>query len=126
MKAASAEMKHTMKHELNITDVDELADDMAEMMDEFNEINEALASNWATPADIDEADLEAELDMLADELEEEETLLENSTTLPSYLQQQQDTTSMPSIPTAPLVSKVSLSAGGATGGQKVDEYGLPL
>jgi charged multivesicular body protein 5 len=88
MKAASAEMKHTMKHELNITDVDELADDMAEMMDEFNEINEALASNWATPADIDEADLEAELDMLADELEEEETLLENSTTLPSYLQQQ--------------------------------------
>ena len=128
MKAASAEMKHTMKHELNITDVDELADDMAEMMDEFNEINEALASNWATPADIDEADLEAELDMLADELEEEETLLGNSSILPSYLQQQQqqDTTSMPSIPTAPLVSKVSLSAGGATGGQKVDEYGLPL
>jgi charged multivesicular body protein 5 len=124
MKAASVEMKHTMKHDLNISDVDELADDMAEMMDEFNEINEALASNWSTPADIDEAELQAELDMLADELEEETTMTSlGNSILPSYLQQQ-ETTTMPSIPTAPLVSKVSLSAG--AGGQNVDEYGLPL
>lgn len=128
MKAASVEMKHTMKHDLNISDVDELADDMAEMMDEFNEINEALASNWSTPADIDEAELQAELDILADELEEETTMTSlGNSILPSYLQQQQqqqETTTMPSIPTAPLGSKVSLSAG--AGGQNVDEYGLPL
>lgn len=125
MKVASTEMKRTMKHDLNIGDVDGLADDMAEMMDEFNEINEALASNWlSTPNDIDEADLEAELDLLADELlEEEEVGGEMSDAVPSYLQQ--DSTTMPSIPTAPLVSKVPLQAGVAEG-QKVDEYGLPL
>jgi charged multivesicular body protein 5 len=34
MKAASKELRNTMKHDLNIDDVDGLADDMAEMMDE--------------------------------------------------------------------------------------------
>lgn len=115
MKAANSELKRTMKLDLKIEDVDELADDMAEMMFEFNEINEALSTNFATPNDIDEADLEAELDMLADEFEDE---LGETDALPSYLQ-----TTMPPTPNAPLGGRVPLVD---TGRQKVDEYGLPV
>mmetsp|Transcript_1307 Transcript_1307/g.1985 ORF Transcript_1307/g.1985 Transcript_1307/m.1985 type:complete len:221 (+) Transcript_1307:156-818(+) len=107
LKATNQEMKRTMGKELNIDDVDDLADEMAELMDDFNEINEVLGQNFATPDDIDEADLDAELELLADELEEEESELNAE---PSYLQANQ----MPATPT-----------GVPTQGQKVDEYGLP-
>merc|ERR1712176_1616172 len=107
MKGANNELKKTMKNDLNIDDVDDLADDMAEMMDEFNEINEALGRNFATPDDIDEADLDAELELLEDELFEEE---ETADTTPSYLQ----TSELPDTPNTELPSS-----------SKVDEYGLP-
>lgn len=109
------ELKATIKKDLKIDDVDELADDMADLMDEFQEINEALARNFATPDDIDEADLEAELDMLEDELEEE--LVGGADSVPSYLQD----SALPAQPTAAPGSKIPVAAG-----QKVDEYGLPL
>lgn len=83
MKAANVELKKAIKKDLNVDDIDDLADDMAEMMDEMNEINEAMGRNFTTPEDITEADLEAELDMLEDELEEED-LVGDAT--PSYLQ----------------------------------------
>jgi charged multivesicular body protein 5 len=118
MKAANVELKRTMKYDLKIEDVEDLADDMAELMDEFNEINVAMSTNFSTPNDIDEADLEAELDMLADELEED--ALGETDAVPSYLQQ--SSTTMPPTPTAPLGARVPL----ASGGQKVDEYGLPV
>mmetsp|Transcript_21618 Transcript_21618/g.36727 ORF Transcript_21618/g.36727 Transcript_21618/m.36727 type:complete len:231 (-) Transcript_21618:227-919(-) len=119
MKAANTELKGVMKNDLKIDDVDELADDMAEMMDEFQEINEALAQNFATPDDIDEADLEAELDMLGDELEDE---FAEEDAVPSYLQ---ESTSLPAQPTAIPGGggKVPVAASGA---QKVDEYGFPV
>lgn len=97
MKGANQELKRTMKKDLNIDDVEDLADDMAEMMDEFNEINEALASNFATPDDIDEADLDAELELLEDEMFEEEAEAAAEYT-PSYLQ----TENMPATPTTEL------------------------
>jgi len=118
MKAASHELKATIKNDLKIDDVDELADDMAELMDEFQEINEALAQNFATPDDIDEADLEAELGMLDDEFEDE---LGDTDAVPSYLQ---EPAAMPPTPTGVPGAKVPVAAGG--GGQKVDEYGLPV
>lgn len=107
LKATNQEMKRTIGKELNIDDVDDLADEMAELMDDFNEINEVLGQNFATPDDIDEADLDAELELLADELEEEESELNAE---PSYLQANQ----MPDTPTGVPVQ-----------GEKVDEYGLP-
>jgi charged multivesicular body protein 5 len=89
MKAANVELKATLKKDLNIDEVDDLADDMEELMYEMNEINDALGRNFATPEDVTEDDLEAELDLLEDDLEEdigEET--------PSYLQE-----SLPANPT---------------------------
>merc|ERR1712224_94708 len=107
MKGANQELKKTMKHDLNIDDVEDLADDMAELMDEFNDINEALGQNFATPDDIDEADLDAELELLEDELFEEEEAAEAT---PSYLQ----TSELPDTPNTELPNT-----------NKVDEYGLP-
>uniref|UniRef100_A0A7R9WU00 Charged multivesicular body protein 5 n=1 Tax=Craspedostauros australis TaxID=1486917 RepID=A0A7R9WU00_9STRA len=91
MKAANAELKRTIKKELNIDEIEDMTDDMADMMDDFNEINETLGRNFSTPEDLDEADLDAELEMLDDELEDE---LETEST-PSYLQP----TSLPATPT---------------------------
>ncbi|CAB9515971.1 protein sorting-associated protein 60 [Seminavis robusta] len=110
MKSANHEMKKVMKKDLNIDAVEDLADDMADMFYEFNEINEALGNNYATP-DLDEADLDAELEMLGDELEMEE--LEAETT-PSYLQ-----APLPSQPTDVPGNKLPAN------GELVDEFGLP-
>lgn len=83
MKAANAELKTALRKDLDIDDVDDLAVDMEELMYEMGEINEALGRNFSTPEDVTEADLEAELDMLEDELEEEEGV----EAVPSYLQE---------------------------------------
>jgi charged multivesicular body protein 5 len=88
MKAANKDLKQTLRKDLDINDVDDLADEMAELMDDFNEINEALGRNFATPDYLDEADLDAELDMLGDELEDDllnEQVGENADSVPSYL-----------------------------------------
>jgi charged multivesicular body protein 5 len=108
MKNANKELKKTLKHDLNIDDVEDIADDMAEMMEDFEEINMALGRNFATPEDLDEADLDAELEMLEDELEEE--ALEEMDSTPAYLQ----ANNMPTVP-------------GQEPGEKdtVDEFGLP-
>lgn len=90
MKAANIELKKALKKDLDLDAVDDLADDMEELMYEMNEINEAMGRNFSTPEDITEDDLEAELDLLGDELEEEN---ENEE-VPSYL--------LPSNPTGAL------------------------
>jgi len=107
MKGAHKQLKHTLKTELDIDDIEGLADDMAELMEDFDDINEALGANYATP-DLDEADLDAELEMLGDELEEEleEEVAES---MPSYL--------LPAQPNTAPGAKVS--------GETVDEFGLP-
>jgi charged multivesicular body protein 5 len=61
----------TMKNEykkLNIDKIDRLQDEMEDMLDMNNDIQEALGRQYDTP-DVDEADLEAELDALGDELQ---------------------------------------------------------
>mmetsp|Transcript_20428 Transcript_20428/g.20813 ORF Transcript_20428/g.20813 Transcript_20428/m.20813 type:complete len:220 (-) Transcript_20428:97-756(-) len=97
MKGAHNELKKTMKNDLNIDDVEDLADDMADMMEDFNEINEALGRNFSTPDDIDEADLDAELELLEDELFEED-IGETADATPSYLQASE----LPDTPTTEL------------------------
>lgn len=76
-------------------------------MDDFNDINEALGRNYATPEDLDEADLDAELEMLGDELEEELAEEATADATPSYL--------LPATPNMPPPQAA----------EQVDEYGLP-
>ena len=110
LKASSnVELKKTIRQDLlDIDSVDELADDIAELMDDFNEINEALGRNFATPDDIDEADLDAELEMLGDEFE----TIDELESEPSYLQASQLPATPQGMPSAPS-------------GAPVDQYGLP-
>jgi charged multivesicular body protein 5 len=140
MKAASKQLKQAIRKDLDIDDVDNLADDMAELMDDFNgtiyllvsglarlfvflssidsyihrallscfvpDINEALGRNFSTPDDLDEADLDAELEMLGDELEDD-LVADNDTATPSYL-----------LPATPNVVPGKANS-------QVDQYGLP-
>merc|ERR1712194_995317 len=76
LKSANTELKKTIRQDLN---VDDIADDMAELMYDFEEMNEVLGRSFATPEYIDEA----ELDMLDDELEGE---IIDEDAVPSYLQ----------------------------------------
>mmetsp|Transcript_10554 Transcript_10554/g.13370 ORF Transcript_10554/g.13370 Transcript_10554/m.13370 type:complete len:216 (-) Transcript_10554:216-863(-) len=105
MKAANTELKKHMKTNLNVDDVDDLADDLAEMMEEMNEINEALGRNFATPEDVTEAELEAELDLLEDEFEDLDGAEDAA---PSYLQE----AALPENPTAPLQTASSATPAG--------------
>lgn len=49
----------TQYKKINIDKIEKMQDDMADMMEEANEIQEALGRSYGTPDDIDEADLEA-------------------------------------------------------------------
>jgi charged multivesicular body protein 5 len=87
MKAAQSQLRQTLTSgAVKVDDVYDLADDMEEIMGELNEINEAMGQMYGTPQDIDEAELEAELDMLGSELEAELAESTKDTATPSYLQ----------------------------------------
>lgn len=103
LKQANTELKKTVRQDLNIDDIDDIADDMAELMYDFEEMNEVLGRSFATPEYIDEGELEAELDMLDDELEND--IIEEDAT-PSYLQP----SALPSIPTTAPGGKVPSNA----------------
>ncbi|VDN02412.1 unnamed protein product [Thelazia callipaeda] len=89
---------------LDIDKIDRLQDEMEDMLDMNNEIQEAMSRQYETP-DIDEADLEAELDALGNELEAD--------TDTSYLDEALNAPGVPS------------REPGAARGIAVDEFGLP-
>mmetsp|Transcript_16872 Transcript_16872/g.33701 ORF Transcript_16872/g.33701 Transcript_16872/m.33701 type:complete len:141 (+) Transcript_16872:238-660(+) len=108
MKSANAQLKKQYK-QFNMDEIEDITDDLADMMEDMNEVNEAMGRTYSTPDDLDEADLEAELDLLEDELEAEE--LEGDAG-PGYLQAD----NLPSEP----------SGGLEEGKEEVkDEFGLP-
>ena len=103
----------TMKNEykkLNIDKIDRLQDDMEDMLDMNNDIQEALGRQYDTP-DVDEADLEAELAALGDELEmdADSSFLDEALTTPG-------------IPSRDPGARDRQPAGSEIA---VDEFGLP-
>ncbi|VDM84813.1 unnamed protein product [Strongylus vulgaris] len=106
MQAGLKTMQKEYK-KVNIDKIEDLQDQMEDMLDLNNEIQEVMSRQYDTP-DIDEADLEAELALLGDELEGE--------TDTTYLD---EALNAPGVPTArPASSKVAE-------GLEVDEFGLP-
>ncbi|KAI8843992.1 Snf7-domain-containing protein [Chytriomyces cf. hyalinus JEL632] len=79
MRLANKEMK-TQYKKIDIDKVEALQDEMEDLMEQANEIQETLGRSYGLPEGIDDDDLEAELDALADDLYEEEE------EIPSYLQ----------------------------------------
>jgi len=110
MKDANKTMKSQFK-EIKINDVENVFDEMQDLLEDANEVNDLLARSFATPYEVDEADLDEELAALGDELDVEVD------SVPSYLQTapvptndpRQDNISLPSVPqeltatTAPVV-----------------------
>ncbi|PPQ65597.1 hypothetical protein CVT26_000546 [Gymnopilus dilepis] len=69
MQVANKEMKRQYG-KIDIDKIENIHYDMEELLEQANEIQETLGRSYAVPDEIDEADLEAELDAL--QLEEEE------------------------------------------------------
>ncbi|KAJ3311790.1 hypothetical protein HDV04_003802 [Boothiomyces sp. JEL0838] len=88
MQIANKELKKQYKN-INLDKIEKVQDEMEDLLEQANDVQEALSRTYGVPDDIDEADLEAELDALGDEL-----LLEESE--PSYLQEPEFTA--PSVP----------------------------
>ncbi|MFH4982464.1 hypothetical protein AB6A40_009173 [Gnathostoma spinigerum] len=109
MKGGLKTMKTEYK-KLNIDDIENLQDEMEDMLDMNTEINEAMSRQYETP-DIDEAELEAELDALGDELtaDTDNSYLDEALSAPTNIPSKE--------PGAPSVV--------TEGGVAVDEFGLP-
>eukprot|EP01026_Neomeris_dumetosa_P048684 TRINITY_DN42200_c0_g1_i6.p2 TRINITY_DN42200_c0_g1~~TRINITY_DN42200_c0_g1_i6.p2 ORF type:complete len:220 (-),score=57.39 TRINITY_DN42200_c0_g1_i6:285-944(-) len=107
LKQATKDVKQALGHkELDISKIDELNDEMADLMDINQDIQEALARSYDVPDDIDENELMGELDALDAELAlEAETGGANE--VPSYLQE--------SLPDAPEQKA-----------NQEDQFGLPV
>eukprot|EP00117_Sycon_ciliatum_P024258 scpid72008/ scgid20401/ Charged multivesicular body protein 5; Chromatin-modifying protein 5; SNF7 domain-containing protein 2 &gt; Charged multivesicular body protein 5; Chromatin-modifying protein 5 len=104
MKMGVKEMKKEYK-KVDINQIEDLQDDMEDMMAMADEVQEAMGRSYGMPDDIDEADLDAELDMLGDDL-----AIDTDT---SYL----DAATAPAAPTGlPTATGAEVS---------VDEFGLP-
>lgn len=115
MKAASKTLKTEFK-KVDIDKIDDLQDDLADMMEEMNEVQDVLGRSYDVGEDIDEADLDAELDALGDDLElDDEIGLSDDT--PAYLQ--------PAAPTNLPENPTNIPSTPAPQ-QSVDEFGLPV
>jgi len=120
---AMEEMGGVLKEEYKEIDVDrveDMQDDIEDIMADAEEINELLGRDYGMGADIDEADLDAELEGLEDEMfeDEGEDIGEDVGTTPSYL--------MPTPAAADPV--VDGGAGGGAGGREPaaePAYGFP-
>merc|ERR1711931_580721 len=66
MKLGVKEMKKEYK-KIDIDQIEEIQDDMEDMLDQANEVQEALGRQYGMP-ELDDADLDAELDALGDEM----------------------------------------------------------
>merc|ERR1712114_1754 len=109
MKLGVKDMKKEFKN-VNIDQIEDLQDELGEMMEDANEIQEALGRSYGMP-EVDEDELEAELDALGDEI-----ALDDDT---SYLD---DAISAPSVPgREPGADSVATNRDGV----EVDEFGLP-
>jgi charged multivesicular body protein 5 len=72
---------------VDIDKIERLQDEMADLLDVGNEIQESLARSYDIPEDVDEAELDAELEALGQEVELEREMggLEGQA-LPSFMQ----------------------------------------
>ncbi|KAJ2476769.1 Vacuolar protein-sorting-associated protein 60 [Coemansia sp. RSA 2320] len=76
MQDANKSMKKQYNN-VNIDKIYDMQDEMADLLEQANEVQELMGRSYNLPDDVDEQDLEAELDALGDDLDFEE--------VPSYL-----------------------------------------
>jgi charged multivesicular body protein 5 len=71
---------------VDLDKIERLQDEMADLLDVGNEIQETLARSYDIPDDVDEAELDAELEALGQEVELEREMAGAEGALPSFLQ----------------------------------------
>ena len=84
MKTTSKELKKQYG-KVDIDKIERLQDEMADLMDVGNEINESLARSYDIPEDVDEAELDAELELLGQEVDLEAEM-GGASAVPSFMQ----------------------------------------
>lgn len=106
MKAGVNQMKQQYKN-INISEIEDIQDDLHDMMADANEIQETLGRSYGVP-DVDESELEAELEALGDELQKD--------TDTSFLDEVSVPTGLPSeLPSAQPAEPVAIAS---SSGQK--------
>ncbi|XP_030755862.1 charged multivesicular body protein 5 [Sitophilus oryzae] len=105
MKAMKKEFK-----KINIEDIDDVQDELADMLEQADEVQEALGRTYNTP-EIDDDELAAELDALGDEI----ALDDDQSYLDDVLK----------APEAPSTKPESNKDRTNKDGVQVDEFGLP-
>ncbi|KAK5649334.1 hypothetical protein RI129_000363 [Pyrocoelia pectoralis] len=108
MKDGMKQMKKEFKN-INIEEIEDVQDDLADMLEQADEVQDALGRTYNTP-EIDEDELNAELDALGDEIALDDDA--------SYLD---DVLKAPEAPS----NKPEAEAKKTPGGVEVDEFGLP-
>ena len=101
------------KKKQDISGIESLQDDMADLMDSHAEIQEALGQTFGLPDDVDEDELLGELDALEDELAAEASAAPaagEAAAAPSYLSE--EPTDLPAAPARP----VAVGGGGSGSG----------
>lgn len=110
MRQGVKEMKRAAQS-VRLDDIEDMQDELEDMLDMSNEIQESLSRSYGVADDIDEADLDAELEALGDDLALDDDV--------SYL----DTAD--SLPTAPTTVPLDSATKPMTQ-VKLDEFGLPV
>jgi len=110
MKASAGALKAEMGN-IDIGEIEDTADDIADLLEDANEINDVLGRSYAVEDDIDEADLDDELAALDEQLAFEAEL--GDTDAPSYL-------------TDTATPAVAADTPAPAAAEQVDEFGLPM
>ena len=85
MKTTQKELKKQYG-KINIDKIEKMQDEMADLMDMGNDIQESISRSYDVPEDVDEAELDAELEALGEEVDfGAELNMEGE--MPSYLQE---------------------------------------
>jgi charged multivesicular body protein 5 len=86
MQTANKEMRKTYG-KIDLDKIESMQDEMEDLIEAANEVQETLGRSYGVPDEVDEEDLQAELDALADDLDAEDV---GADAVPSYLQSNQE------------------------------------
>jgi charged multivesicular body protein 5 len=106
MKTTTKELKKQYG-KINIDKIEKLQDEMADLMDMGNDIQESISRSYDVPEEVDEAELDAELEALGEEVELEG--IGESSAVPGFLVD--DTAPPQFIDEPPEHNKVKEAAG---------------
>lgn len=106
MKTTTKELKKQYG-KINIDKIEKLQDEMADLMDMGNDIQESISRSYDVPEEVDEAELDAELEALGEEVELEG--IGESSGVPGFMMD--DTVPPQFIDEPPETNKVKEAAG---------------